>query len=261
MKLGRRALVRGGAQLLGLTVLGCSPPPKPAPVADVRLRPLSSLPVTELPWLRLHDHFIATVGPSAGQGRQLGSLLVLADATFAPRSRFPLHPHREMEILSIVLSGELSHHGDQSHGATLRPREVQLISARDGMVHAEGNETDEDTRMLQLWFTPKQHGGAPAYFRRSVPHDARGGRHLMAGDEVMPLRSDARVWWLDLAAGQDTALEVAPGRAGYLLSLDAALQLGQGRVLARGEGAQLHRGGLTLRSSQDCNALWIDVAA
>ncbi|MFY0570058.1 pirin family protein [Archangium lansingense] len=126
MKLGRRALVRGGSHLLGLAALGCSSPPKPAPAADVRLRPLSSLPVTELPWLRLRDHFIATVGPQAGKGRPLGSLLVLADATFAPRSRFPLHPHREMEILSIVLSGELSHHGDQSHGATLRPREAQL---------------------------------------------------------------------------------------------------------------------------------------
>ncbi|MCY1075716.1 pirin family protein [Archangium lansingense] len=261
MKLGRRALVRGGSHLLGLAALGCSSPPKPAPAADVRLRPLSSLPVTELPWLRLRDHFIATVGPHAGKGRPLGSLLVLADATFAPRSRFPLHPHREMEILSIVLSGELSHHGDQSHGATLRPREAQLISARDGMVHAEGNETDEDTRMLQLWFTPEQHGGAPAYFRRSVPPAPSGGRHLMAGDEEMPLRSDARVWWLDLAAGQETAIAVAAGRAGYLLSLDAPVQLGEGRVLARGEGAQLNQGGLTLRASQDCGALWIDVAA
>ncbi|WP_233587372.1 pirin family protein [Corallococcus sp. CA049B] len=261
MKLGRRALVRGGAQLLGFAALGCSAPPKPEPMADVRLRPLSSLPVTQLPWLRLQDHFIATVGPSAGKGRALGSLLVLADATFAPRSRFPLHPHREMEILSIVLSGELSHHGDQSPGATLRPREAQLISARDGMLHAEGNETDEDTRMLQLRFAPTQHGGAPAYFRRSVPHAARSGRHLVAGDEAMPLRSDARVWWLDLTVGQETALKVAPGRAGYLLSLDAALQLGQGRVLARGEGAQLHRGCMTLSASQDCSALWIDVAA
>ncbi len=230
-------------------------------MTDLRLRPLASLPATELPWLRLHDHFVATVGPSAGTGRPLGNLLVLADATFAPRSRFPLHPHREMEILSIVLGGELSHHGNQAHGAILRPREAQLISARDGMVHAEGNDTDEDTRMLQLWFTPNHHGGAPAYFRRLVPHAPRGGRHLVAGDEGMPLRSDARVWWLDLAAGQEAALEVAPGRAGYLLSLDAPLRLGGGEVLARGEGAQLHRGGMTVRASQASGALWIDVTA
>lgn len=260
-KLSRRAFVRGGTGMLGLTVIGCSAPRKVAPMTDLRLRPLPSLPATELPWLRLRDHFVATVGPSAGRGAPLGSLLVLADATFAPRSRFPLHPHKEMEILSIVLNGELSHHGNQAHGATLRPREVQLISARDGIVHAEGNDTDTDTRMLQLWFAPNRHGGEPAYFQRAVPQTSAGGRHPIAGDEAVPLRSDARVWWLDLAAGREQSIEVAPGRAGYLLSLDAPLTLGGGERLAPGEGAELHRGGTTVRASQPANALWIDVAA
>jgi redox-sensitive bicupin YhaK (pirin superfamily) len=233
-----------------------------APPADAfRLRPRSSLPATELPWLRLHDHFVATVGPSAGSGRPLGSLLVLADATFAPRSRFPLHPHRDVEILSIVLDGELSHHGDQEHGAVLRAREAQLISSRNGIVHAEGNDTDRETRMLQLWFAPDRLGGTPDYFQRTVPHTPEGGRHLVAGDEGMPLRADARVWWLDLAAGEAAALEVAPGRAGYVLALDGSLQLGGAEPLAAGDGAQVRAGRVEARALERGSALWIDVAA
>ncbi len=219
----------------------------------VRHRPLSALPSTNLPWLALKDHFIATVGPSAGQGSRLGPLLVLADATFMPHSRFPLHPHQEVEILSIVIDGALSHHGDQAHGATLQAREVQLISSRDGMFHAEGNDTDANTRMLQIWFDPTSHGGTPAYFRRTI---ARGGRQFVAGDEAVPLRCDAKVWWADLDDSKQT-LTVAPGRAAYVMSLTAPVTLSSGQTLALGEGAEVGTGELTLSSTGA--ALIIDV--
>ena len=96
-------LPRRTALLGGLAVLSCTAPRKP--VTSIHPRPLATLPTTTLPWLTLRDHFVATVGPSAGQGQPLGPLLVLADATFSPRSRFPLHPHRDMEILSVVQIG------------------------------------------------------------------------------------------------------------------------------------------------------------
>ena len=226
-------------------------------MAQVIVRPRQSLPVTQLPWLELRDHFVATVGPAAGQGSPLGPLLVLADATFAPRSRFPLHPHKEMEILSLVLDGELSHHGDQAHGATLKRREAQLISARDGIVHAEGNDTDAPTRMLQIWFRPNQLGGAPAYHQRTV---GRGGWQAVAGDGVLPLRSDAKVWLLDLEAGRREALTVAPRRRGYLLALDGPLRIDE-REVEHGSGAQVGPGQASVAVAAPTAALWIDVAA
>ncbi len=174
-------------------------------------RSLASLPTTTTHGPTLRDHFVATVGPQAGQGSALGPLLVLADATFAPRSRFPLHPHRDMEILSIVLDGELSHHGDQAHATTVRARSAQMISARDGMMHAEGNDTDHPTRMLQIWFQPDARGGAPAYFERTFSDP---GRHLVAGDAAMPLRADARVWWHDLAPRRVERFATASRRRG-----------------------------------------------
>lgn len=211
---------------------------------SIRHRPRERLPATTLPWLSLHDHFIATVGPQAGQGARLGPLLVLADATFAPRSRFPLHPHREVEILSIVVDGTLSHHGDQAHGATLASRQVQLISSRDGMHHAEGNDTDAPTRMLQLWFEPTSHGGSPAYFQRTL---ARGLNQVVAGDEAVPLRCDARVRWSDFD-GSTEAVTVAERRVSYVLALTAPVTFSSGLTLAIGDGAEVHAGTVSLSS-------------
>ncbi len=253
MKLERRTVLVGSAAAL----MTCKPAARSEPMAQTRHRPLSSLPTTTLPWLSLRDHFVATVGPSAGQGQQQGPLLVLADATFAPRSRFPLHPHRDMEILSIVLDGTLSHHGDQAHGATMPPRSAQLISARDGMVHAEGNDTDSATRMLQIWFEPTSRGGEPEYFQRDL---SKKGRQLIAGDAGMPLRCDAKVWWFDLEAGDAPPVSVAAGRAGYLLALDGALRTPT-VTLAAGEGLHVAPGALAFAAEKPCAALWIDVSA
>ena len=226
-------------------------------MSDLRPRPLHTLPTTDLSWLSLRDHFVATVGEKAGQGRPMGPLLVLADATFAPHSRFPLHPHRDMEILSIVVDGELSHHGNQAHGAVVKAREAVLISARNGMVHAEGNDTDRRTHMLQIWFTPNARGGDAAYYQRQLPPAGGAGQHLVAGDEVMPLRCDARVWWLDLRGR--TTLEVRPGRQGYLLALSRPLRAGAA-TLAPGEGAEVLTGEVVVEADEPAEAIWIDVA-
>ncbi len=217
----------------------------------VHPRPLASLPTTTLPWLQLRDHFIATVGPSAGTGQPLGPLLVLADATFAPHSRFPLHQHQEMEILSVVLEGELSHRGDGADGTVVRPRGAQLISSRDGMHHAEGNETDQPVRMLQIWLEPTQHGGPAAYFARQLP--AEPGRHLVAGDDVMPLRCAAKVWWVDLSASR--SLEV--GHQSYLLALFGPLRVG-GSTFEQGEGAVLPAGTHALDAKGPASVLLIE---
>lgn len=223
-------------------------------MASIRHRPRNTLPATALDWLSLHDHFVATVGPAAGQGAPLGAAIVLADATFAAHSRFPLHRHEEMEILSVVLDGDLSHHGDGANGQVIRPRGAQLISSRDGMRHAEGNETDKPTRMLQLWFEPRTHGGPAAYFYRQL--DSKPGRHLLAGDEGMPLRCDVKVWWLDVV--RSAAFEVPKDRQGYLIVLAGPLTIGA-LVLAPGDGAVLGAGHVTLEGQGA--VLWVDLEA
>ena len=217
--------------------------------APIDLRSASSLPATSLSWLSLKDHFIATVGPMAGTGARLGPLLVLADATFAPGSRFPLHPHQEMEILSVVLEGEMSHHGDGANGMTVKPRGAQLISSRDGMRHAEGNDTASPVRMLQIWIEPTTHGGAAAYFYRQLPQDP--GQHLIAGDAGMPLRADVRVWWVDVRGPRRL-----DSRRGYLVGLSGEVTV-EGRALRAGDGATLGAGPVALDGSGA--VLWLEV--
>lgn len=218
-------------------------------MASVQHRALSSLPTTSLPWLQLKDHFVQTVGPNAGQGKTLGPLLVLADATFAPRSRFPMHPHRDMEILSIVLEGDMSHHGDGANGQVVKPRGAQLISSRDGMFHAEGNDTDAPVHMLQIWFQPTEMGGQPQYFYRQLP-DAPGS-YVMAGDEGMPLRCAVKVSWLDVEGTVKRSAKQA-----YVMSLKGALEVGASKLQA-GEGAMVSGGEVELKGKGA--ALWIDV--
>lgn len=225
-------------------------------MSPIRLREAQSLPATHLPWLDIRDHFVATVGQRSGQGRRLGPMLVLADATFAPRSRFPLHPHRDMEIVTVVIDGEVSHHGDQAHDNVVRARGVQVISARDGMVHAEGNDTDAPTRMLQIWFEPNTRGGEAAYFERDLPEVP--GRYVVAGDEAAPLRADATVEWIDLAPGEAATLHLEKGRAGYLLGLHGEAQ-SAGTHLAPGDGAEVAPGETTWTSREGAAMLWIDV--
>jgi redox-sensitive bicupin YhaK (pirin superfamily) len=238
---------------LALLWLGANACRKDPPVSIVELRPSSSLPTTQLGWLSLKDHFVATVGEQAGQGQPLGPLLVLADATFSPHSRFPLHPHRDIEILSVVISGEMSHHGDGANGMTVKPRGAQLISSRNGMRHAEGNETDDEVRMLQIWVQPYSTGGEAAYFYRQLP-DAPG-IHLLAGDEGMPLRNDAKVWWLDVEGERRVTVPV--GRKGYALGLTGAPRVGAS-VLHPGDGAVISTPG-EVRFTGGGAVLWLDV--
>lgn len=223
-------------------------------MAFVQHRPLASLPSTSLSWLQLKDHFVATVGPSAGQGRPLGPLLVLADATFAPRSRFPLHPHRDMEILSVVLEGEMSHHGDGANGSVVKPRGMQLISSRDGMMHAEGNDTEKPVRMLQVWFQPSSRGGKPEYFYRQLPETQ--GTYVVAGDEGMPLRAEVKVSWIDVRGAQ--VVKLAPGRTAYCVGIAGPVKV-EGVTVATGEGATV-RGEECALEGQGA-VLWIEVAA
>ncbi len=135
-----------------------STPVSPAPL----LRPAAERFHSQLDWLdSWHTFSFAGHHDPAWMG--FGPLRVINDDTIAAGRGFGMHPHRDMEIVTVMLEGELNHRDSLGHAAVLRAGEVQRMSAGTGVVHSESNEGSQPCRLLQIWIEPAQQGGPPAY--------------------------------------------------------------------------------------------------
>lgn len=208
--------------------------------SEIKIQSYSQLPDLKLPWLSLKDHFIATVGPSSGQGNPLGDLLVLADATFQPQSRFPQHPHKDMEILTWVVKGTLQHYDNNGTNQSVPEKSLQLMSARDGIYHAEGNATNDEVRMLQIWINPSMTGGAPEVSQVSLKGS---GLQCLAAPANSPLIVRQNVWFYvaSLENSAQESFKIPQGQMGYAISVgsltwnDIHAQDGDGLFLSAGD--------------------------
>lgn len=205
----------------------------------IKIQSYSQLPALKLQWLSLKDHFVATVGPSSGQGEPLGDLLVLADATFQAQSRFPQHPHKDMEILTWVVKGTLQHYDNNGTNQSVPEMSLQLMSARDGIYHAEGNATDGEVRMLQIWINPRISGGAPEVSQFSLKGS---GLQCLAAPAGSPLIIRQNVWFYaaNIENNSKESFHIPQGQIGYAISVgslswnDVHAQDGDGVFLSAG---------------------------
>lgn len=146
------------------------------------------------------------------------SLRVINDDWIAPASGFPMHPHRNMEILTYVLEGAIEHRDSSGHDAVLRPGEVQYMSAGRGIRHSEFNPSaTEPLHSLQIWILPNQTGGEPDYQQKYFGQDLRQGRLCPAAspdgrDGSIKIKQDAVVFAATLAKGQSVRYAVGPER-------------------------------------------------
>ncbi|MGA9520752.1 MAG: pirin family protein [Myxococcaceae bacterium] len=219
--------------------LGCNSR-SPAPV---NLRAARTLPALDMGWIALKDHFVQTVGPRSGQGEPYSDLLVLADATLAPKSSFPMHPHREMEILTWIVSGTMLHRDSTAAPEEIPAGTLQLMSARNGLFHAEGNRRDAPVRLLQIWLTPDQRGGDPVFKTAALPADASGFVELAGPgpDAPLQIRQDARLLIARLQPGQRVSANLAPERRGYAITVGGEARW-NGQATADGDGMKLGSG-------------------
>lgn len=165
---------------------------------------------------------------------------VLNEDWIAPSSGFPKHPHRDMEILTYVLEGTLEHRDSLGNGSTIRPGEIQRMSAGTGIVHSELNpSTSEETHLLQIWIEPDRVGTEPGYEQRSISVAEEPGRfHLIAGpesDAAVRIRRDARLYAARLRPGDELAFDAEAGRGLWLQTVRGRALVG-GRDLAEGDG-------------------------
>ncbi|MEN9724461.1 MAG: hypothetical protein RJB38_2447 [Pseudomonadota bacterium] len=213
--------------------------------SSLTVRPAAQLPQTNLSWLKIKDHFVATVGNHAGQGTPLGRLLVLADAELAPQSRFPDHPHQDMEILTWVIQGKLHHRDSKSSDQWVERHHLQLMSAREGIFHSEGNLSSETLRLFQIWIQPDSQGGAPLVTQTAI---ASGGFQLVAAPEGAPLPIRQELWvYVARFENQRFEISIPRSKIGYGIST-GTLKWNE-RPLQDGDGTSLSSGTLSVEGT------------
>lgn len=176
--------------------------------------------------------------------RQMGfrTLRVINDDRVSPAEGFGTHPHRDMEIFSYVLEGQLEHRDSLGNGKVLRPGEVQLMSAGTGVFHSEFNPSkDQHVHFLQVWIQPRQRGLPPTYSEwKPRPHQASEPKVLVISpdgrDDSAIIHQDAEVYRVRLSPGQSARHELKSGRAAWLQIASGTATL-NGVALATGDGA------------------------
>ncbi|WP_242336605.1 pirin family protein [Anaeromyxobacter sp. SG66] len=172
------------------------------------------------------------------------TLRVINEDRVAPGQGFGTHGHRDMEILSYVLSGRLAHRDSMGTGSTIGPGEVQRMTAGTGVLHSEFNGSDsEPVRFLQIWILPERRGLLPGYEQKQFPEEERRGRlRLVAShdgaDGSVTIHQDARVYAALLGAGERAVLPLDAGRHAWVQVARGTLRLGD-ETLAAGDGAAM----------------------
>ncbi len=194
------------------------------------------------------------------------ALRVMNEDWVKPGSGFGAHPHRDMEIVTYVLEGLLEHRDSLGGGGTIRPGELQRMTAGTGIVHSEANPSPaESVHLYQIWLLPEREGLAPSYEQRAFPEAERRGRlRLVASPDgregSLTIRQDAALYLGTLDADGEVSRAMTPGRHAWLQVLRGAVQL-NGRPLAEGDGAAVSEEGLlSIRADRPSEILLFDLA-
>ena len=209
----------------------------------IEVRPFHSLGAANHGWLDAHHHF-SFADYYDPQRVQWGALRVWNDDTIAAQSGFPPHPHSDMEIVTYVRTGAISHRDNLGNAGRTVAGDVQVMSAGTGIQHAEYILEDEETTLFQIWIMPDRDGGNPGWGARQFPKADRSGQFVtlasgIEGDDALPIRANARVAAATVHAGERVSYDLEGGRHAYLVAA-------KGRIRVNGEDAG-PRDGVALR--------------
>ena len=202
----------------------------------IELKPFSKLGGADHGWLKAKHHF--SFGSHYDPNNlNHGSLRVWNDDEIAPNTGFPAHPHANMEIITYVREGAITHQDSLGNKGRTEAGDVQVMSAGSGIRHAEYNLEDQTTTLFQIWILPDAPGGDPHWGQREFPRADRSGQWtvLASGtperDAALPIRADARVLAATIAAGGQIDYAPDPARHLYLVSAS-------GRIRVNGQTAE-----------------------
>jgi quercetin 2,3-dioxygenase len=231
----------------------------------IEVRPFVSLGHANHGWLDARHHF-SFAGYHDPARIHWGALRVWNDDEIAAGSGFPAHPHANMEIITYVREGAITHRDSLGNEGRTEAGDVQVMSAGSGIRHAEYNLEAGPTRLFQIWILPTKDGGQPSWGARPFPKSDRSGRFVtlasgLANDnDALPIRADARVAGATLKAGESTDYVLGAGRHGYLVPAKGAIEVNGVRVNTRDGAAIADVEVLKITALEDSEIVLVDAA-
>jgi quercetin 2,3-dioxygenase len=196
---------------------------------------------------------------------EFGALRVFNDDIVAGQRGFGAHPHREMEIVSVVLIGQLKHEDSTGHSAVTTFGGVQRMTAGTGIIHSEVNPGEEEVAFLQIWFTPDTKGLEPSYETSQYDTSKLKNQLLpivskQGGDGIASIHQDLTIYLSELEAGSSVSFTQQEGRRIYVHMLEGDLRLNEGTSLQRRDAARItETAQLQLKSDSGAFFMLIDL--
>ncbi len=231
----------------------------------IEVRKFSDLGGADHGWLKAKHHF-SFAGYHDPKRVHWGALRVWNDDEIAADSGFPPHPHADMEIITYVREGAITHKDSLGNEGRTEAGDVQVMSAGTGIRHAEYNLEPETTKIFQIWIIPDERGGKPTWGAKPFPKGDRAGRFVTLasgkkGDaDALPIRTDARVLGATLKAGETTEYAIGAERHGYLVPAKGSVEVNGVRVDARDGAAIADVPVLTVKAIDDAEIVLVDAA-
>jgi redox-sensitive bicupin YhaK (pirin superfamily) len=231
----------------------------------IERRPFAGLGGDDHGWLKTKHHFSFADYHDGGR-MGWGRLRVWNDDEIESATGFPPHPHADMEIITYVRDGAITHRDSLGNTGRTEAGDVQVMSAGSGIRHSEYNLEPETTRIFQIWILPDRRGGKPTWGAKPFPKGDRSGRFvtLASGhpdDEgALPIRADARVLGATIRAGERVRLALEPGRHVYLVPAKGVVEVGGVRIEARDGAAITDLATVEIVGIEDAEVVLVDAA-
>ncbi|GLQ51452.1 pirin family protein [Dyella flava] len=231
----------------------------------IERRPFDSLGGADHGWLKAKHHF-SFAGYNDARRMGWGALRVWNDDTIASQTGFPAHPHADMEIITYVREGAITHRDSLGNEGRTEAGDVQVMSAGSGITHSEYNLEPGTTRIFQIWIIPDERGRAPSWGAKPFPTGERSGRFVALASgfkedhDALPLRTDARVLGATLKAGETASYTLAPDRYAYLVPAKGSVEINGMHLDARDGAAIRNETALTIKALDDAELVLVDSA-
>ena len=231
----------------------------------IELRPYAGLGGANHGWLNTRHHF-SFADYHDPERMHWGLLRVWNDDEIAASSGFQPHPQSDMEIITYVRAGAITHQDNVGNKGRTEAGDVQVMSAGTGITHAEYNREPEETRIFQIWIMPTSRGGAPSWGAKPFPKGDRAGKFvtLASGSksdaDALPIRTDARVLGATLKAGTTASYDLGAGRYAYLVAAEGSVEVNGVRAGPRDGVAIRDVGRIEVKALDDAEVVLVDAA-